>query len=82
VVGALEKEEFFILPHPEILEYFKERAITMNGGSLTCAKSRRSISVKRIRRTINSNTWEFTEKGKGLWVAGSITLFMKKDCPI
>ena len=26
VVGALEKEEFFILPHPEILEYFKARA--------------------------------------------------------
>ena len=26
VVGALEREEFFILPHPEILEYFKARA--------------------------------------------------------
>ena len=26
VVAALEKEEFFILPHPEILEYFKARA--------------------------------------------------------
>ncbi len=26
VVGALEREEFFILPHPEILEYFKGRA--------------------------------------------------------
>lgn len=26
VVHALEKEEFFILPHPEILEYFKARS--------------------------------------------------------
>ena len=26
VVGALEREEFLILPHPEILEYFKARA--------------------------------------------------------
>jgi NAD(P)-dependent dehydrogenase (short-subunit alcohol dehydrogenase family) len=26
VVGALEKEAFLILPHPEILEYFKARA--------------------------------------------------------
>lgn len=26
VVAALEKEEFFILPHPEILEYFQARA--------------------------------------------------------
>ncbi|MDD5168331.1 MAG: SDR family NAD(P)-dependent oxidoreductase [Syntrophales bacterium] len=26
VVAALEKEEFFILPHPEILDYFKARA--------------------------------------------------------
>ena len=26
VVGALDREEFFILPHPEILDYFKARA--------------------------------------------------------
>ena len=26
VVAALEKEEFFIFPHPEILDYFKARA--------------------------------------------------------
>jgi NAD(P)-dependent dehydrogenase (short-subunit alcohol dehydrogenase family) len=26
VIAALEKEEFFILPHPEILDYFKARA--------------------------------------------------------
>lgn len=26
VVGALDREEFLILPHPEILEYFKARA--------------------------------------------------------
>lgn len=26
VVAALEREEFLILPHPEILEYFKARA--------------------------------------------------------
>jgi len=26
VVGALDKEEFLILPHPEILDYFKARA--------------------------------------------------------
>lgn len=26
VVAALEKEEFFILPHPEILDYFRARA--------------------------------------------------------
>jgi short-subunit dehydrogenase len=26
VVRALEKEEFLILPHPEILEYFKARS--------------------------------------------------------
>jgi NAD(P)-dependent dehydrogenase (short-subunit alcohol dehydrogenase family) len=27
VVGALDREEFFILPHPEILEFFKARAV-------------------------------------------------------
>lgn len=26
VIAALEKEEFLILPHPEILDYFKNKA--------------------------------------------------------
>ncbi len=41
---------------------------TMNGGSLTCAKSRRSISVKRIRRT-------FKDSGDASRFFGSASLF-------